>query len=492
LDRERAPILKSLETSAERLDLGKDTFTTPTCCITLADSLVIAFSNNRDYQSRKEDLFMRSLSLTGVRWDYGNIFSAGANYGVTRSDPGADGDSDGKTEWYGAGGLSVGAKRLLATGASVSLGVTHDFVHFLTHGARTSQTNGLSLEIVQPLLRGAGSLVAREGLCQAERDMIYAVRDFQRYQQSFLIEVAQRYFGILQDQDLVKNAHTNYLNVLDNLRLMEILVRSRQRSQLDADQARQNVLDAEVGWNESQVNYQAQLDDFKRFLGMPLDLNVAPDRRELEEIQKRGLVRPDMELPEALQIAQKNRLDLKNALDKVEDARRQVEIALREFLPSLNARYLYARTMDSDLLANSKGNNHSWSLDLDLPLDWTPRRNQYRAALIALDRAQRASDDQKDALVLEVRDAWRRLELYRKNYAIKIESVNLAARRVEGTVMMLANGLATAREMSQVQDELLAAKNALTAALVAHTIQRLEFWNAIEHLKIEPTGTWYQ
>lgn len=40
--------------------------------------------------------------------------------------------------------------------------------------------------------------------------------------------------------------------------------------------------------------------------------------------------------------------------------------------------------------------------------------------------------------------------------------------------MMLASGQTTAREMADVQDELLYAQNSLTAAQIDHTLSRLQ------------------
>ena len=39
----------------------------------------------------------------------------------------------------------------------------------------------LSLDVIQPLLRGAGWAVTLEPLTQAERNLLYAVRDFARF-----------------------------------------------------------------------------------------------------------------------------------------------------------------------------------------------------------------------------------------------------------------------------------------------------------------------
>ncbi len=48
----------------------------------------------------------------------------------------------------------------------------------------------LSLDIIQPLLRGAGWAVTLEPLTQAERNLLYAIRDFARFRQQYFVFVA--------------------------------------------------------------------------------------------------------------------------------------------------------------------------------------------------------------------------------------------------------------------------------------------------------------
>ena len=64
--------------------------------------------------------------------------------------------------------------------------------------------NALTFNIVQPLLNGFGPLVTKEPLRQAERNMIYAVRDFKRYQQDFVIDISSQYYSVLRTLDQLR------------------------------------------------------------------------------------------------------------------------------------------------------------------------------------------------------------------------------------------------------------------------------------------------
>lgn len=484
-----------LLTQAGRIGLGQDTFTTPTYTLSLADTLAVALANSRDYQTRKESLFSKALDLTKTRYDFGVQESGSASGDLTRTETGHGTQSGATMEVFGKYGLAAGVRKVFATGAQVSLDYTHDFLRYLTNAPRPSAQNSVSLSVVQPLLRGAGPLVAFEELRQAERDMIYEVRDFKRYQQDFVISVAERYYDLLRARDRMANANSNLRSANDNWDQIKLLRDAGIRADLEVDQAWQRVLEARTFKTDAEASYMSQLDGFKVFLGVPLETDLGPDQKELQAVAARGLLRPDMKLEDAVNTALQERLDLKTSEDRVADSERKVRIALWDFLPSLDFSYTFntSRTDRADEFSlKPRNNTHEMGLGLDLPLDWVPRRNNYRLALIAFEAAKRAHQQDRDNAILEVRDGWRQIERLRQNYEIQVESVRLAKRRVDSTQMFLQANRASARDVLEAQDALLTSQNALTDALVNHTIQRLRFWTAIERLQIDPKGMWYE
>ncbi len=478
-----------VEAEAPRLDLAQDMPTTPTMLISLGEALALALENNREYQARKESLYAQALGLTLTRRDYGPIFDAAGSGQVSRV------ENAGVIERFGSYGFTVGVQQFLATGARVAVEYSHDFSRFFSGPARPQAQNALTLSLVQPLLRGAGPLVALEPLRQDERDMIFAVRDFKRYQTVFVIEVAVNFYGLLSAQDQLHNAASNLEGARTNWRRLERFADGGRVSDIEVDQGRQELLRAQDEVYRAQISYGRQLDQFKLFLGVPTDLDLGPDPRELEAIAARGLVRPALTLAEAERIAVAERLDLINATEQVEDSRRRVEIARRDFLPGLDAsvNYTMQHADEKNSLELDPGNTRrNFGLSLILPTDWTPRRNNYRLAQVAQRQAERRLELARESLILEVRDAWRQLEQLRSIHRIQLESVQLAERRVRGATLRLQMGRADARDLLEAQEALLQSRNALTSALVNYTIQRLRFWNAIERLEIDPKGMWYE
>jgi outer membrane protein TolC len=456
--------------------------------LSLADSLAIALANSRSYQTRKESLFIQALNLTEVQKDFNFNYSGSVSAGTSLTTY-----KDGSTETFGDNGIdgdiSLGVSRILATGARVSLNFSQDMLNYFTDPDASDVNNALSFNIVQPLMNGFGPLVTKEPLRQAERDLVYAVRDFKRYQQDFIINISSEYYAVLRSRDQMVNERKNYESAVANREQTESYAKAGRIADFEAAQARQSELNAADRWVLSRSSYQSSLDDFRFTLGLPVDLQIEPDPVELQNLEQRGLVEMDITLEEALGSAVSNRLDLINQRQRVEDRGRKLEIEQRNFLPNLDVGYSVSKQFDS---ASGADVSQNLGVTLDLPFDWTEKRNRFRIAQIGFDREQRNLDEDESDVKRTVRDLWRKLERNRSIYRNRLLSLSLAERRVENTTLLLKQGKALTRDLLDAQDDLLSAQNEATVSLVDYTINRLRFWNAIERFEIDPKGMWYE
>jgi outer membrane protein TolC len=457
--------------------------------ISLAETLAIAVLNNREYQRRKEDLYIQALSLTETIKEYDRVdLSASLTARTRDSGGGGTGDVEEFGDRVTLSGAVGATSRALASGARVTLGLTQDWLVYTTEQGFSSLNSGLTFNLAQPLLNGFGPLVSREPLRQAERNMLYAVRDFKRYQQSFVLSIASDYYSLLQGQVQMDNERGNYESAVVNRMQSEEFAKAGRIPEFEVAQARQRELTAADRWTLAQATYQKQLDDFRFRLGLPITLNVEADRREFDLLTERGLIELGVDLEDSIDFAVSNRLDIVSLRDKVEDRERKLEIAERDFLPNLDMNYsatkgLGAGDGDTDLSQNL-------SVRLDLPFDWTEKRNRFRVAEISLDRERRALEEKDQEIRLDVRDLWRKLERSRRVYKNRLLSVELAERQVESTTMLLKLGRAQTRDQLEAQDDLLSAQNAVSTALVDYTMNRLRFWNAIERFEVNAKGMW--
>ena len=101
--------------------------------------------------------------------------------------------------------------KLLKAGGRVTASLANDLVLYFDGKPKVPD---ITLELTQPLLRGAGLAIAAELLTQAERDVVYAVRDFSQYQKTLAVQVVGEYYRLLQGQDSVRNSYQNYLSLI--------------------------------------------------------------------------------------------------------------------------------------------------------------------------------------------------------------------------------------------------------------------------------------
>ncbi len=471
-----------------RLMLEMDSAKEAPTLLSLSDTLAIAIANSHSYQSRKESLYIQALNLTQTQknfnWDTSlSQIEASSTY----SHDGSTSETFGDNGVEGSLGLSVG--RTLFSGARVTLGVTHEIVDYFTDPDTSSESSTASFNVVQPLLNGFGPLVSKEPLRQAERDMVYAVRDFRRYQQNFVIDITSLYYSTLRSRDQLINEQKNYESTVLNREQTEAYVKAGRLADFEAAQARQRELNAADGLTTAKAGYARALDNFRYTLGVPIDVNIEPDPSELDALSERGLVGMDITLSNAVVYAVSNRLDLITRREKVEDRERKLKIQRRNFLPNLDVSYDVSYDLEE---SSSEGLGQNTTAALNLPFDWTEKRNAFRLAQINLEREHRGLEDDEWNVRMDVRDLWRTLERNRSVYKNRLLSVELAKRRVENTSLLLKQGKAQTRDLLDAQDDLLNAQNAATLSLVDYTINRLRFWNAIERFKIDPKGMWYE
>ncbi|MFW6108488.1 MAG: TolC family protein [bacterium] len=449
--------------------------------LSLADALALAAEHSRDYQARKEQLYASALDLTLERhlwrpqW-LGTLFAGGTAGAV---------DS-------GSAGSSFSMSQLLALGGEVSVSVANDFVKYWSGGLDHSATTALAVDVIQPLWRDAGRLVAQENLTQSERDMVYAVRSFARFRKTFCVQVTSSYYGVLRSRDAVTNQWRNYQRVRQSVERTQWLAAKGDLPPFQVDQARQDQLAAWDSWLQAVRRYQEQLDRFKVDLALPADAAVELDPQEVERLREKGLRELPLTLDRAVRIALRRRFDLMNTVAEVADAERKVIIAANGLAPDLDL--TASASVDSAArkplrLETSQG-RYSAGLEAGLPLNRKAERNAYRRSLITLEASRRDADEQRDQVVLDVRDAWRTLEDTAARYRTQEESLKLADRRVESTSALLEAGRAQTRDLLEALRAQLNAQNALTATLIDNILARLALWRDTELLRVDEDGVW--
>ncbi len=458
--------------------------------VKLADALGYAVNRNRDYLTQKEGLYRLALDLTLARYQYTPIFAAAGEGTVdrTRIATGVNRFVTDNTQTFQGG---TGFTMLSRTGTRLAADLSTDFLRFLTGGLREVSDSKLAVTLSQPLLQGAGYLGASEVLTQAERDTLYAIRDFTQYRKIFTVDTTAQYFRTLQARDRARNAHMAFINYGKTLDRETLMKDANKRSLPSLLQINQAYLTSKRNWMNAIRLYEQELDDLKIRLGIPVKTPLMLDGAELGKL---SAIDPPGSLDEALETALASRLDLWNERDSLEDADRKVRVAKQSLLPAVNAIVRYNATGEpgaNQINLDPRRNKVSAGVEFDLNLDRREERNSLRGAEVTVQTQKRNLDLAEETVRRDIRADWLDLQLAKKQYELAIEGLSLAEERLKVEVEYYEEGKTTnPRDLIDAQTGLITARDQVTTTVIAHTIARLELWKDMGILFITKDGAW--
>jgi outer membrane protein TolC len=449
--------------------------------LTLAQALDVAAENSRDFQRQKEALYLTALNLTTTLNDFRMRFGGGGGGTV-------NGDKDAATDVTLTDDLSAAANSVVGTRVVVNFVET--FLRSVINGGSFDGSSILNMTITQPLLRGAGRHIAREPLTQSERNVIYAVRDFERFRSQFAIDLVADYWSIVRQMADLRNVEANY-NSLKLSRLeTEELFNAGRKTIVDLGRAKQSEYSADAQQVSAKNRLQTTLDGFKQTLGLPITADIQLDPDELKKLVDQDVESVEMTEEDAIRLALSRRFDYRTTVDEVEDVGRRVLIAENALNFGLDFTAAISVPSEPGSSANLDWSRINWSagVDLNLFLDRIPLRNAYRSQLITFDQTLRAREQAEDQLTASVRRSLRDIQAALDTFKIQSLAVELAGQRVEATTDLYGAGRVAALDKLDAQDSFLQAQLNRNAAIVDYAIARLQLMNNFEAIRLQPQG----
>lgn len=458
-----------------------------------AQAVGIATQFNREYLGQKESLYLSALGLTDTRYRYARQWFStfDSSYNNTWNS-----DATIRTEDVPVNSNSGTSQDfLLGEGLLIGTNLAWDWARFLTGDPRNSLASVLGATLSAPVLGSGAGKAARENLTQAERNVLYSVRRFNRFRKTFVVSIISDYYGVLQERNRVEIQKASYQRLVDSTNQLRMEVEVGQRPAYDLGEAEQRLLSAEQNVVSAVQRYEQTLDNFKIRLALPTDIDVQLDPNELDFLADLGVSEPEYSAEEAISMALEWRLDLANVRDSLDDSERKLILAADGLGPQLNL------SASSDVDSTPAGQvtrlrfhegAYFIGLDGDLPFDRHGQRNAYREALIAVQQQQRDYDQEVDGIKLQVRAAYRELVQTAESYRIQRLGLELAQKRVEVEKLSLQYGRGTVRLLLDSEDALVQAQDDVLNALVSHMTAKLRFFRDVGILRVQPDGMWEQ
>lgn len=449
--------------------------------LTLRAALSYAMTHSREYRTAEEEFVLAALRLLIERHRWGPRFF---------NDTSAIANAVGDDGMYDTALELVNEFRVtqrLPYGGEVSaraLAVAAQDLHQRIAG-ENFQRSELILDANIPLLRNAG-LIAQEDLIQAERNVIYAAREFERFRRDFLFSITSDFLDLVVQKLGIRNAERQ-VQQLEQLEKRQIaLVEAGRTPPYEAGLAAQDTLFARDNLNNREETYRLALDRFKVRLGMetlePIAIEIAlPD-----------LPPPATPMDSAVAAAMEYRLDLQNRRDRLDDSRRGVDNARNQLLPDLNLTGSATLATDPDVEyggvefdvgeINARG-----GITFGLPLDREIERVNVRQSQINLERAMMEYERFRDEVAVNVRGAIRNIDT--AIFSLQLQEENIRVNEVRRASLEADLDRATARDRSEAIQQLNQAEDARDQAARDLQLAILGYLLETGQLRVAADGT---
>jgi outer membrane protein TolC len=239
------------------------------------NSVDLSLVHSRAYQTQFELIYLSALSLSGNRFEFDTQWSD-----TLAGDYTAAGQAPNDSRFFALTNR-LGLSRNLARGGQFATGLANSFSWEFGNGPVSNAGGAIVAALTLPLLRGAGTYVRLESLVQAERDLLFAVRDFARFRRRFYLEIVSSYFSLLGQVQAIRNTELNLKSLELNLLEHQELLARKMVSQIQVDQVFQDYQNGRLSLLSSEQQYADALDEFKLQLGLPTWIRAAIDEELL-------------------------------------------------------------------------------------------------------------------------------------------------------------------------------------------------------------------
>ncbi|MDD3642558.1 MAG: TolC family protein [Candidatus Krumholzibacteria bacterium] len=337
-------------------------------------------------------------------------------------------------------------------------------------GDRESTTwqNRLYLQLQQPLFTYNRTRMELE-----ELELDFENRRLQYAIDRLAIEqsVMTNFFGVYSQKMQVDINRDALETDREAYRIMQGKYEAGIGRQSDLSQAEVDMLSSEISYRNSRVSLAGALDAFKKLIGLPLDEEV-----DVDEDISFAPVGVDLEF--AVRHGVENRMELRQQRIQIEQAYNAVVQAstTNEFRGDLVLRYGTTGTDEEfERIYDTPTQDQYVGVQFDIPLwDWGRRKNTIRASETSLESSRLQLEDQKNGIIIEIRDSYRRLENLEAQIALARKRVESAEQTYEVNLELYRGGSIDSRELGLSRQTLSSARMNELNALIDYKLQLLD------------------
>jgi outer membrane protein TolC len=435
--------------------------------LTMSDAITLAVEKNLDLQVERYNPAQQEAEYQKSRGLYNPTLQLNSSYSYDKS----LGTASEATL------LNAGINQLLPTGATVALGFANSYSDSYTT-SNTYWQSQLELTLSQPLLKNFGREATELSIDTTRLGKESALHNLHAKLITVVANVRDEYYKLFSVQeelgvrkvslDLARRvlSETQARVKAGVLPAMEILnaefgVAGREKELIDAERAVQD-----------QMEVLVQL------------LQLSPDSTvEIAEVPSRE--RYEVSVHNEIKRALTSRPELRGLKSNMELLELQTRVAGNRTRPDLlfSANIATAGLGDSysrDMDRLSSGNYPVWGVGLTFsyPLGNRAAENDYRKNRLTLSQAALQIRNQEELIANDVRSAVRAIEANYKQLEVADRGRAFAEERLRAWARKAEVGLATTKDVLDVENDLATAKNNQIKAQVAYANAITQLWRA--------------
>ncbi|MGC2854653.1 TolC family protein [Novispirillum sp. DQ9] len=354
----------------------------------------------------------------------------------------------------------------LPTGGSLTTGTS--VTHSMVRGAAAARDGSTSwtVDLTQPLLKGGGLEVGMAPLRKArlgEKSNILALKGTVSGQVKAIIDAYYTLVLAQQNRVIARNGLERARNLME---VNRALIAAGRMADNEIFQTETNIANQEFAVLRADNDFTAARRALLTLLGLEPTANVIPG----EEVVAEPLT---VNLEQARTLAFENNPDYLRQLIGLEQSKIDMMLSENARLWDLDLTVGHTESRDGATTLGRYGGQAdaagtSVGLNLTIPLDRRPIQRDSLAAKIALQKAEWAVDDAREAVEKGVRDAVRNVDVFWRQLELARRARVLAEQTLEVEMVKLRNGRTSNFQLLSVEDSLRQAEQQELSAVIAY------------------------
>jgi outer membrane protein TolC len=346
------------------------------------------------------------------------------------------------------------------------------------------RSTDLRLLLSQPLLRGAGPNATYFDLTNAKRAVTAQERTFELARQRLAVLVASAFYTVIAQRQLFEVADQSLQRTESLLDASDARLKVGMASKLDVFRAELQAAQAREGMIRTTAALETALERFRGILALPPDNPVEPEGVVLAPPEEEEEEPVEMLVRQALE----NRLELKEARDRVSDARRASSLARQDLLPQVDlnlgvTQLGFGRTFGGAF--GMRDRQIEFFISASYPFRQTTQKANRAVTEISVQVSERAVTQLVLEIEREVHLAARDLDRIRQSVVVQLQSVGVAGQQRRLAVLRYQRGLASNFDVVDAESNYVVARSALVSLLTSYAVARLELRRATGTLSVD-------